>query len=138
MDKQEVVDAILNNARLEIKLMTRMDVEVYCRLVEDTPSYESKVADFIGIILEKVECPKEWILEPSRGDRRPVIRQLISYMVLRRYPRAKLGVIAKEIGVTHHSSVIHANHTAKDLLETKDELFLSFYNKVKYLIDEKV
>ncbi len=138
MEKQEVVDAILENARLEILLLTRIDVEVYCRQIDHTPSYEDNVSQFINDMLIILEFEKDWILTASRGERRPVIRQLLSYMALRRYPRAKLAVIAKEIGVTHHSSVLHANTTAKDLLDARDELFLTFYNKVKYLLDEGI
>ena len=138
MDKQEVVDAILNNARLEIKLCTRMDVKVYCRLIDHEMSYEDKVAMFINDMLKELELSKEWILKTSRADRRPVIRQLLSYMALRKYPRAKLFVIAKEIGVTHHSSVIHGNKVAKDLIEARDELFLKYYFKVKFMLNEEV
>ena len=139
MDNKDMIAEILADARGKIQEVTGERHNVTLRVyayAPDRTTYENKATELIHQILSVLELEPEWLLVHKRSERRPIIRQLLSYIVLQRYPKVKLMHVAKHIGITHHSSVLHGRDVAKDLLEVNDELFLSFYNKVKYLIDE--
>lgn len=69
----------------------------------------------------------------NRSGNLPLYRQMLWFIARKAHPKTSLINIAKSLGCTNHCTVIRAYDTIRAYMFTKDQKFLTAYEKIQHL-----
>lgn len=127
------ITSILIDARRKIKAQTGKDVLLQVTEMASLETMESMceiVCSHWGVTLG-------WLRRPRRDNGRPIMKKIIWMVLKSKFPKEPVINLAIIVGHQNHAGVHHGLKKAKGWIETKDELFIKYYEPVKHLIDEK-
>lgn len=104
-------------------------------LAYSPPTMKYNLKDLVPIVCEETGIPFEKLMKKNRQTEVVQARQLLSY-----YGSMcgfSLTVVARELGLADHSSVIHGRDKIKDLIETGDEAVCNLVVKINKRLEER-
>lgn len=78
-------------------------------------------------------CNVEWLKGPGKENGKPLMKRVF-WLLARKYtPMVSLKTIGDMVGVTDHTTVVKGLKNARGWYDTKDELFMDYYNRAERL-----
>lgn len=76
----------------------------------------------------------EDLSRPFKGRHVSAMRHVLWFGAHTNFPQVPLRMKAKLLGRKEHTNVIHSLRQAKAMIDTNDDIFMSYYNPIKHLI----
>lgn len=129
----QLVNTILQSAKLEIKQRVNVDLNLY---------YKRKEGNNIDHLREVLEDACEcwgvdllFVSETSREKDRPTMRKLLWMIGKHKFPYITYKTLAELTGVDDHAGVIKGIKKARDLISVGDNKIMKYYECVKHFFD---
>ena len=128
--RNKVIDTIIRDAQQKILERTG---EKYTLI----PKRDYATEDVLTLCDKICTCwgvTHSWLRIRSRKEDRPTMKKVLWYIVKTRNPKISFHTLALLVGNEDHAGASNGLQIAKDLLSVRDEIFLKYYEPVKFLL----
>lgn len=79
----------------------------------------------------------EWVIENSRAKYRPIMRQLLYLLLMKKFPGIKQRELSALMNQKSHTTISKALPNIRKWISVNDPLVMQYYEPIKHFFDER-